>query len=108
MSELARELRFAARGLARTKAFTAVTLLTVALGVGANTAIFSIVHGVLLRPLPFREPERLVTLWEIRPRRHGSSAPVANHRSELLRLGGTGADPRAHGDLRIRGHELDG
>jgi putative ABC transport system permease protein len=57
----------ALRGLARTPAFTAVTLLTVALAVGANTAIFSIVHGVLLRPLPFREPERLVTLWELVP-----------------------------------------
>jgi len=64
MSALARELKFAVRGLWKTKGFTAVTLLTVALGVGANTAIFSIVHGVLLRPLPFRSPERIVTLWE--------------------------------------------
>jgi len=67
MSGLARELRFAIRGLSKTKGFTAVTLLTVALGVGANTAIFSIVHGVLLRPLPFRAPERIVTLWESVP-----------------------------------------
>ena len=67
MSGLARELRFAIRGLWKTKGFTAVTLLTVALGIGANTAIFSIVHGVLLRPLPFREPERMVTLWELVP-----------------------------------------
>src|SRR5262245_17518969 len=59
--------KYALRGLARTPGFTAVTLLTVALGVGANTAIFSIIHGVLLRPLPFGEPERLVTLWEVRP-----------------------------------------
>jgi putative ABC transport system permease protein len=67
MSALTRELRFAVRGLWKTKGFTAVTLLTVALGVGANTAIFSIVHGVLLRPLPFRSPERIVTLWESVP-----------------------------------------
>lgn len=60
-------LKYAFRSLARTPGFTAVTLLTVALGVGANTAIFSIVHGVLLRPLPFREPDRLVTLWELAP-----------------------------------------
>ncbi len=59
--------KYAFRSLARTPGFTAVTLLTVALGVGANTAIFSIFHGVLLRPLPFREPERLVTLWELTP-----------------------------------------
>jgi putative ABC transport system permease protein len=57
--------RFAFRGLARAPGFTAVTLLTVALGVGANTAIFSIVHQVLLRPLPFRAPEAIVTLWEL-------------------------------------------
>ncbi len=61
------DLKFALRSLARTPGFTAVTLLTVALGVGANTAIFSIVHGVLFRPLPFRAPERIVTLWELVP-----------------------------------------
>lgn len=61
------DLKFAFRSLARTPGFTAVTLLTVALGVGANTAIFSIVHGVLFRPLPFRAPERIVTLWELAP-----------------------------------------
>jgi hypothetical protein len=72
MSGLARELRFSVRGLWKTKGFTAVTLLTVALGVGANTAIFSIVQGVLLRPLPFRAPERIVTLWELVPDEGGS------------------------------------
>src|SRR3970282_1757220 len=61
------DLKCALRSLARTPGFTAVTLLTVALGVGANTAIFSLVHGVLLRPLTFRDPERLVTLWELVP-----------------------------------------
>ena len=70
----------ALRGLARTPAFTAITLLTVALGVGANTAIFGVVHGVLFRPLPFQDPERLVTLWEVRlddsgvPRRSRTTA----------------------------------
>jgi putative ABC transport system permease protein len=61
------DLKFALRSLARTPGFVAVTLLTVALGVGANAAIFSVVHGVLLRPLPFRAPDRLVTLWELVP-----------------------------------------
>jgi predicted permease len=58
------ELRHAARGLARTPAFTAAAVLTLALGLGANTAIFSVVDSALLRPLPFRDPDRLVLVWE--------------------------------------------
>ena len=63
MEEFARDLRYALRQLVRKPGFAAVIVLTLALGIGANTAIFSVVDGVLLRPLPFDDPDELVILW---------------------------------------------
>jgi len=64
MGNLLADVRFALRGLAQRPAFTAVALATLAIGIGANAAVYSIAQAVLLRPLPFREPDRLVMVWE--------------------------------------------
>ena len=61
---LIQDIRYASRALARDPAFALVAILTLALGIGADTAIFTVVDGVLLKPLPYPDPDRLLTLWE--------------------------------------------
>ncbi len=67
MHDLIRDLKHTLRRLARTPVFTIATLVTLALGIGANTAIFSVINSVLLRPLPFPEPDRLIGVWQTAP-----------------------------------------
>jgi len=71
---LIRDIRYAARGLLRSPMFTLVAVLTLGIGTGANTAVFSVVDGVLLKPLPYPEPDELVALWHDAPGAPGITA----------------------------------
>ena len=97
------DMRYGVRLMRRAPGFAAAAILTVALGIGATTAMFSVVYGVVLQPLPYREPDRLVNLWNTAIKRGLPRAYVGNGQRRRLE----GAQSRVRGHRGVaRGREL--
>ena len=85
LDQLRLAVRDACRGFTKTPGFTAAVVATIALGVGGTTAVFSVIYGVLIRPLPYPEPERLVRLWEVHPGQVGCRLSWGQRRTGIGR-----------------------
>jgi hypothetical protein len=76
LHSVATDIRYAVRLFVRAPAFTALAVMALALGIGANSAIFTIVNGVLLQPLPYTDPDRLVMIWGVNEAQGGSPSTM--------------------------------
>jgi predicted permease len=115
LTSLPQDLRYGVRMLAKSPGFSLIAILTLALGIGANTAIFSVVNGVLLNPLPFHEANQLVSMFQEIPnfkngsisypnfldwrRMNTAFAGIAAYRSTGFNLSGNGEPERLHGEM---------
>jgi hypothetical protein len=115
METFLQDLRYGARMLAKAPTFTLIAVITLALGIGANTAIFSVVNGVLLNPLPYPHSEQIVSLFTEMPnfkngsisypnfedwrRMNRTFSSMAVYRSDGFNLVGNGEPERLHGEM---------
>ncbi len=119
INSLLQDIRYGFRMLAKAPTFSVIAILTLALGIGANTAIFSVVNGVLLNPLPFHDPHQLVSVFEEIPNFKNGSISYPNfidwrrmnrtfetlavYRSVGFTLSGNGEPERLHGEMISNG-----
>jgi predicted permease len=96
---LGQDIRYALRGLARRPLFAAVVIATIALGVGANAAIFGVVRGILLRPLPYREPDRVVSMGHAPPTWLASPPELFDYRRDVRAFEQLAAFTSSEGNL---------
>jgi hypothetical protein len=123
MTAFIQDLRYGLRMLAKSPGFTAVAVLTLALGIGANTALFSVVNGVLLNPFPYPQPDRLVALYSRTPeslrwsipypnfldwvRENHSFSALAGYRADGFDLTGVGEPERLPAEMVSANHRPD-